>query len=52
MDLDAFRWLLTEPGQALLARAARLYADHAGDPVRAATALRRRGRRPSAPPRR
>ena len=42
MDLDAFRWLLTDPGQALLARAAELYVDHAGDPVRTATALRRR----------
>ncbi len=41
MDLDAFRWLLTDPGQGLLARAAELYADHAGDPVRTATALRR-----------
>ena len=40
MDLDAFRWLLTEPGQALLARATHLYVDHAGDPVRTATALR------------
>ena len=34
MDLDAFRWLLTEPGQALLARAAR--------------AVRRARRRPGA----
>ncbi len=41
MDLDAFRWLLTEPGQALLARAATVYVEHAGDPVRTATALRR-----------
>ena len=48
MDLDAFRWLLTEPGQALLARATQLYVDHAGDPVRTATALRRRDRRPRA----
>ncbi len=37
MDLDAFRWLLTDDGQALLAR-----ADEApGDPLRAQTALRR-----------
>jgi SAM-dependent methyltransferase len=41
VDLDAFRWLLTEPGQALLVRATHLYVDHAGDPVRTATALRR-----------
>ena len=40
MDLDAFRWLLTEPGQQLLTRATHLYVDHAGDPVRTATALR------------
>ena len=40
MDLDAFRWLLTEPGQALLVRATHLYVDHAGDPVRTANALR------------
>ncbi|MCW2785462.1 MAG: class SAM-dependent methyltransferase [Marmoricola sp.] len=37
MDLDAFRWLLTEPGQQLLSR-----ADDAGDdPLRASAALRR-----------
>jgi SAM-dependent methyltransferase len=41
VDLEAFRWLLTEEGQRLLARAAQVYADHAGDPVRAATTLRR-----------
>jgi SAM-dependent methyltransferase len=40
VDLDAFRWLLTGPGQALLVRATHLYVDHAGDPVRTATALR------------
>ena len=49
MDLEAFRWLLTDDGQALLARAAELYDAHAGDPVRTATALRRR--RPPARPR-
>ena len=38
MDLDAFRWLLGEAGQALLRRAAEVYDDHAGDPVRTATA--------------
>src|SRR6478735_8282755 len=40
VDLEAFRWLLTEPGQQLLTRATHLYVDHAGDPVRTATALR------------
>jgi len=43
VDLDAFRWLLTEPGQSLLTRATHLYVDHAGDPVRTATALRQHG---------
>ncbi|HET8559429.1 MAG TPA: class I SAM-dependent methyltransferase [Marmoricola sp.] len=38
MDLDAFRWLLTDAGQELLARAGQLLAD---DPLRAAEALRR-----------
>ncbi|MFL6155128.1 MAG: THUMP-like domain-containing protein [Marmoricola sp.] len=37
MDLDAFRWLLTPPGQQLLARA----ADAPADPLRASTGLRR-----------
>jgi SAM-dependent methyltransferase len=41
VDLDAFRWLLTDAGQALLARAGQVYDEHAGDPVRTATALRR-----------
>jgi SAM-dependent methyltransferase len=41
VDLDAFRWLLGEPGQALLVRATDLYVDCDGDPVRTATALRR-----------
>jgi SAM-dependent methyltransferase len=41
VDLDAFRWLLTDPGRALLARAGEVYAEQAGDPVRTATALRR-----------
>src|SRR6478735_5866740 len=40
VDLEAFRWLLTEPGQQLLTRATHLYVDHGGDPVRTATALR------------
>ena len=38
MDLDAFRWLLTDPGQQLLARAVAVADD---DPLRAQTALRR-----------
>ena len=38
MDLDAFRWLLTEPGQRLLARASEVAGD---DPLRAQAALRR-----------
>ncbi len=37
MDLDAFRWLLTEPGQLLLARA----ADAPEDPLEASAQLRR-----------
>lgn len=41
MDLDAFRWLLTDAGQQLLGRAAHAYADAAGDPVAAASAVRR-----------
>jgi SAM-dependent methyltransferase len=41
VDPEALRWLLTEPGQALLARAHEVYDEHAGDPVRAATVLRR-----------
>src|SRR4051794_28815135 len=38
MDLDAFRWLLTEDGQRLLARAEEVVDD---DPLRAQAALRR-----------
>src|ERR1700712_404292 len=41
VDLEAFRWLLGEAGQTLLRRASEVYDDHAGDPVRTATALRR-----------
>jgi SAM-dependent methyltransferase len=37
MDLDAFRWLLTEPGQRLLARAAEV----GDDPLEASAALRK-----------
>jgi len=43
MDLDTFRWLLTEDGQHLLTRAAQVYADHDGDPVGSASALRASG---------
>ena len=41
VDLDAFRWLLTDAGQALLDRAGSVYVEQAGDPVRAAATLRR-----------
>jgi SAM-dependent methyltransferase len=41
VDLETFRWLLTDAGQHLLTRATHLYVDHAGDPVRTATALRK-----------
>jgi SAM-dependent methyltransferase len=41
VDLDAFRWLLTDPGQQLLDRAAHAYADTQGDPVAAASAVRK-----------
>src|SRR4051794_15526252 len=37
VDLEAFRWLLTEPGQRLLARA----ADAPEDPLEASAQLRR-----------
>ena len=40
VDLEAFRWLLTPPGQSLLDRATAVLAQHPGDPVRAAAALR------------
>lgn len=42
MDLETFEWLLTPAGRHLLDTAAEVYADHRGDPVRAATALRSR----------
>lgn len=41
MDLDTFTWLLTPDGQRLLEQAAHLYADHEGDPLAAAAAVRR-----------
>ena len=40
MDLATFSWLLTDDGQRLIEAAATAYADHDGDPVGAATALR------------
>jgi SAM-dependent methyltransferase len=40
VDLESFRWLLTDAGQRLLARATQVYVDQAGDPVRTAAAVR------------
>jgi SAM-dependent methyltransferase len=40
MDLETFRWLLTDDGQRLLLTAAQAYADTDGDPVRAASEVR------------
>ena len=42
MDVDAFRWLLTDDGQSLLGAAEQQYADHPDDPIGATTALRKR----------
>jgi predicted RNA methylase len=41
VDLESFRWLLTDAGQRLLEQATHAYADADGDPVRAASAVRR-----------
>lgn len=41
VDLDTFTWLLTADGQRLLERASHLYADHEGDPLAAAAAVRK-----------
>jgi SAM-dependent methyltransferase len=42
VDLDAFRWLLSEEGQALLGRARQVYDEHGGsDLVRTTTVLRK-----------
>lgn len=41
MDLETFEWLLTEEGQWLLVRVTDAYVDTAGDPVAAASAVRR-----------
>lgn len=47
MDLEDFRWLLTDAGQQLLELASRARAESGGDPVRAAEAVRRHA--PGAP---
>jgi SAM-dependent methyltransferase len=41
VDVETLAWLLTDEGQQLLEHAAHAYVDHAGDPVRAAAAVRR-----------
>jgi hypothetical protein len=41
VDLDSFRWLLTDDGQGLLEQATHVYVDQSGDPVRSATAVRK-----------
>lgn len=41
MDLESFRWLLTDDGQTLLRRAAEEYDERGGDVLAASTALRR-----------
>ncbi|MGD9962094.1 THUMP-like domain-containing protein [Nocardioides sp.] len=41
MDLETFQWLLTDDGQRLLDRATHVYVDAEGDPVRAASSVRR-----------
>lgn len=41
VDLDTFTWLLGADGQRLLERASHLYADHDGDPLAAAAAVRK-----------
>ncbi|KRF18936.1 methyltransferase [Nocardioides sp. Soil797] len=41
MDLETFAWLLTDDGQRLLEQAGHAYADHDGDPVRSAAAVRK-----------
>jgi SAM-dependent methyltransferase len=42
VDLDAFRWLLSREGQALLGRATQMYVDQpAAGPIRLATVLRK-----------
>lgn len=41
MDIETFRWLLTSEGQQLLVIATEAYVDADGDPVRAASSVRR-----------
>ncbi len=41
MDLETFQWLLGADGQLLLERAAHIYVDMDGDPVRSAAGVRR-----------
>ncbi|MFS3130123.1 THUMP-like domain-containing protein [Nocardioides sp. Bht2] len=41
MDVTTFAWLLTDAGQQLLTVAADAYADHQGDPIRTAAAVRK-----------
>lgn len=41
VDLETFEWLLTPDGQQLLTIAAEAWIDHRGDPVKAASAVRR-----------
>ena len=41
MDIETLAWLQTDDGRRLLDRAAHAWADHDGDPVRVATAVRR-----------
>lgn len=40
MEVESFRWLLTDEGQRLLAAATSAYDEERGDPVRAAASLR------------
>ncbi len=48
VDLEAFRFLLTDDGQRLLDQAAQAYAEGEGEPVRAASTLRSRSEGASA----
>ena len=41
MDIDTLAWLQSDDGRRLLDHAAHAWADHEGDPVRVATAVRR-----------
>ena len=46
MDVPTLEWLLTDPGRDLLEVAMAAYVDAAGDPVRAATTVRKSERDP------